>query len=342
MKKKFLKFSIYFILLCLFVIMTGSNIFAHKVIIFAYLGGDTVYTESYFSDGKKVKDGEIIVYDSQGNKLLEGKTDKDGLFNFKLPKKDDLKIILNATMGHKNSYILSASEIPDIPEKSSYIPTYLPPSRGRIEEGGRVNVCQADLTKYLGVPKFTFSVSEREDKIGVATGLAWTEYGGDMLFTEVLAMKGKGNLLITGKLGEVMKESAQAAFSYVRAHSDQLKIEKDFPKKFDLHIHVPEGAIPKDGPSAGITIAAALVSCLTKKPLRGDTAMTGEITLRGKVLPIGGLKNKLLAAQRGEIKRVILPKENEKDLSEIDQKIKENLEFIFVENVDEALKEALK
>ena len=217
-----------------------------------------------------------------------------------------------------------------------------PPSRGRIEEGGRVNVCQADLTKYLGVPKFIFSVSEREDKIGVATGLAWTEYGGDMLFTEVLAMKGKGNLLITGKLGEVMKESAQAAFSYVRAHSDQLKIEKDFPKKFDLHIHVPEGAIPKDGPSAGITIAAALVSCLTKKPLRGDTAMTGEITLRGKVLPIGGLKNKLLAAQRGEIKRVILPKENEKDLSEIDQKIKENLEFIFVENVDEALKEALK
>ncbi|PIW34216.1 MAG: hypothetical protein CO162_02550 [bacterium (Candidatus Ratteibacteria) CG_4_9_14_3_um_filter_41_21] len=137
MKKKFLKFSIYFILLCLFVIMTGSNIFAHKVIIFAYLAGDTVYTESYFSDGKKVKDGEIIVYDSQGNKLLEGKTDKDGLFNFKLPKKDDLKIILNATMGHKNSYILSASEIPDIPEKSSYIPTYLPPSRGRIEEGGK-------------------------------------------------------------------------------------------------------------------------------------------------------------------------------------------------------------
>lgn len=204
-----------------------------------------------------------------------------------------------------------------------------------------MNVTAKDLAKYLGVPKFTYSVSERKEKVGVATGLAWTEYGGDMLFTEVLAMKGKGKLLITGRLGEVMKESAQAALSYVRAHSDQLKIEKDFHKKFDIHIHVPEGAIPKDGPSAGITIAAALVSCLTKRAVRGDTAMTGEITLRGKILPIGGLKSKLLAAQRGEIKRVILPKENEKDLTEITEKVKENLKFIFVENVDDVLKETL-
>ncbi len=216
-----------------------------------------------------------------------------------------------------------------------------PPSGEGKREGRRVNVTAKDLAKYLGVPKFTYSVSERKEKVGVATGLAWTEYGGDMLFTEVLAMKGKGKLLITGRLGEVMKESAQAALSYVRAHSDQLKIEKDFHKKFDIHIHVPEGAIPKDGPSAGITIAAALVSCLTKRAVRGDTAMTGEITLRGKILPIGGLKSKLLAAQRGEIKRVILPKENEKDLTEITEKVKENLKFIFVENVDDVLKETL-
>ena len=206
---------------------------------------------------------------------------------------------------------------------------------------GTVDVSAKDLSNYLGVPKFTYSVSERKEKVGVATGLAWTEYGGDMLFTEVLAMKGKGKLLITGRLGEVMKESAQAALSYVRAHASELKIEKDFHKKFDIHVHVPEGAIPKDGPSAGITIAASLVSCLTKRPVRGDTAMTGEITLRGKVLPIGGLKSKLLAAQRGEIKRVILPKENEKDLTEVDQKVKENLKFIFVENVDDVLKEVL-
>ena len=207
---------------------------------------------------------------------------------------------------------------------------------------GMVNVSEKGLSKYLGVPKFTSNFTEREDKIGVATGLAWTEYGGDILFTEVLAMKGKGKLLITGRLGDVMKESAQAAFSYVRAHASELKTEKNFHKELDIHIHVPEGAVPKDGPSAGVTIVTALVSCLTKRKVRADTAMTGEITLRGRVLPIGGLKSKLLAAQRGEIKRVILPRENEKDLTEVDEKIKKNLKFIFVENIDEVLKEALR
>ncbi len=155
-------------------------------------------------------------------------------------------------------------------------------------------------------------------------------------------MKGDGKLLLTGNLGDVMKESAQAALSYVRAHALELGVEKNFHQKMDLHIHVPEGAVPKDGPSAGITIVTALVSCLTKRKVRADTAMTGEITLRGKVLPIGGLKAKLLAAQRGEIKRIILPRENEKDLTEVDKKIKQDLKFIFVENVAEVLKEALR
>jgi len=207
---------------------------------------------------------------------------------------------------------------------------------------GMVKVAEKDSAKYLGVPKFTFNFTERKDKVGVATGLAWTEYGGDILFTEVLAMKGKGKLLITGRLGDVMKESARAALSYVRAHASELKTEKDFHQKLDVHIHVPEGAVPKDGPSAGITIVTSLVSCLTKRKVRADTAMTGEITLRGKVLPIGGLKAKLLAAQRGEIKRIILPKENEKDLTEVDEKIKQDLKFIFVENIDEVLKAALR
>ncbi len=210
------------------------------------------------------------------------------------------------------------------------------------DQKGVVKVAEKDLAKYLGVAKFTFNFTEKKDKVGVATGLAWTEYGGDILFTEVLAMKGKGKLLITGRLGDVMKESAQAALSYVRANAFVLKTEKSFHKELDIHIHVPEGAVPKDGPSAGITIVTSLVSCLTKRKVRADTAMTGEITLRGKVLPIGGLKSKLLAAQRGEIKRIILPRENEKDLTEVDEKIKKNLKFIFVENIDEVLKEALR
>ncbi|MCM8833081.1 MAG: endopeptidase La [Candidatus Omnitrophica bacterium] len=198
-----------------------------------------------------------------------------------------------------------------------------------------------NLEKYLGPEKFTYLEIEKENKIGVATGLAWTEYGGEIIFTEVLTMKGKGDLILTGQLGDVMKESARAALSYVRAHSEEFGINPDFYKEFDIHIHVPEGAIPKDGPSAGITIVTALVSNLTGKPVDANLAMTGEITLKGKVLKIGGLKAKILAAQRAGIKKVIIPKENDKDLIEIPKKIKESIEIIEVEDINEVLKIAL-
>src|SRR5258705_4348093 len=178
-------------------------------------------------------------------------------------------------------------------------------------------VTAKNLQKYLGAPKFRTSKGEETAKVGVATGLAWTELGGELLATEVTIMPGKGKLTITGKLGEVMQESAQAALSYVRSRAGELGLERDFYQKVDIHIHIPEGAIPKDGPSAGVTMATALVSALTKIPVRHDLAMTGEVTLRGNVLPIGGLKEKVLAAHRGGIKRVLIPIENEKDIRDI-------------------------
>ncbi len=202
-------------------------------------------------------------------------------------------------------------------------------------------ITSKNVEKYLGPEKFSSLEVEKENKVGVATGMAWTEYGGEIIFTEVLTMKGKGNLILTGQLGEVMKESARAALSYVRAHAEGLGINPEFYKELDIHIHVPEGAIPKDGPSAGVTIITALVSCLTKRPVDANLAMTGEITLQGKVLKIGGLKAKILAAQRAGIKKVIIPKENEKDLIEIPKKVKESLEIIKVEDVKEVLKNAL-
>jgi ATP-dependent Lon protease len=202
-------------------------------------------------------------------------------------------------------------------------------------------ITSKNVEKYLGPEKFSSLEIEKENKVGVATGMAWTEYGGEIIFTEVLTMKGKGNLILTGQLGEIMKESARAALSYVRAHAEELGINPEFYKEFDIHIHVPEGAIPKDGPSAGVTIITALVSCLTKRPVDANLAMTGEITLQGKVLKIGGLKAKILAAQRAGIKKVIIPKENEKDLIEIPKKVKEYLEIIEVEDVEEVFKNAL-
>ncbi|MCX7917615.1 MAG: endopeptidase La [bacterium] len=198
-----------------------------------------------------------------------------------------------------------------------------------------------NIEKYIGPEKFSSFEIEKENKVGVATGMAWTEYGGEIIFTEVLTMKGKGELILTGQLGDVMKESARAALSYVRAHAEKLGINPDFYKELDIHIHVPEGAIPKDGPSAGVTIITALVSNLTGKPVDANLAMTGEITLQGKVLKIGGLKAKILAAQRAGIKKVIIPKENDKDLIEIPKKVKESLEIIEVEDVNEVLKHAL-
>jgi ATP-dependent Lon protease len=210
--------------------------------------------------------------------------------------------------------------------------------------GGRdkkVRVQQNTLEKFLGVPKFRFGLAEEKDEIGLVNGLAWTEFGGELLTTEVTVMPGKGKLIVTGKLGEVMQESAQAAMSYVRSRAMILGFDKDFYQKVDIHIHVPEGAIPKDGPSAGITMATALISALTRIPVKKDVAMTGEITLRGKVLPIGGLKEKILAAHRALISTIIIPKENEKDLKEIPKKILANLTIIPVENTDQVLRHAL-
>jgi len=197
------------------------------------------------------------------------------------------------------------------------------------------------VSDYLGKIKFHPRRKNEESEVGVATGLAWTEAGGELLETEVGLMPGKGKLILTGKLGEVMQESARAAVSYLRSRADLLGVEPDFNDKHDLHIHVPEGAIPKDGPSAGITMATALVSAATGVPVRKDLAMTGEITLRGKVLPVGGIKHKLLAAYRADITELILPRPNEKDLDEIPAEVRERLELHLVESMDEVLSLAL-
>src|SRR6184192_1689170 len=197
------------------------------------------------------------------------------------------------------------------------------------------------VTQYLGVPRFRNTMAEETNEIGIATGLAWTEVGGEILVTEATLMPGKGHLTLTGKLGDVMQESAQAAMSYVRSKAEEFGIQKDFNRKTDVHIHVPEGAIPKDGPSAGITLATALVSALARVPIRKDVAMTGEITLRGKVLPIGGVKEKVLAAHRAGIKNLILPKDNEKDLADIPKNVLDSLNVYMVQTMDEVLKIAL-
>src|SRR5437016_11627108 len=215
-------------------------------------------------------------------------------------------------------------------------------SEGKPREAKRpVEVNARNLDKYLGVRKFTYGIAEKKNQIGQVTGLAWTEVGGDLLTIEAVSLPGKGKTTTTGKLGEVMNESIQAALSVVRHRSKQLGIPADFYQKTDLHIHMPEGATPKDGPSAGIAICTAIVSILTGIPVRADVAMTGEITLRGEVLPIGGLKEKLLAAGRGGIKTVLIPEENAKDLVEINESIKKGLEIIPVSRMDEVLARAL-
>jgi ATP-dependent Lon protease len=204
-----------------------------------------------------------------------------------------------------------------------------------------VHIVPGNLKDYLGAAKFRYGMAEERDQIGAVTGLAWTEVGGDTLVIEVTVMPGNGKLTLTGKLGDVMKESAQAAFSYTRSKADELKIQPDFHEKFDIHIHIPEGAIPKDGPSAGITMATALISALTNIPVSKQVAMTGEITLRGRVLPIGGLKEKTLAAHRAGIRTVLLPKDNEKDIDDIPESVRKELTFIPVSHMDEVLKHAL-
>ncbi len=204
-----------------------------------------------------------------------------------------------------------------------------------------LKITSRNIPKYLGVPKFRYEKGEKEDRIGIAKGLAWTEVGGELLVIEVTTLPGRGKLTVTGKLGDIMKESAQAAVSYIRSRADELGLKKNFYQKLDIHIHIPEGATPKDGPSAGITMATALASALIQKPVRSSVAMTGEITLRGRVLPIGGLKEKMLAAHRAGITDVLVPQENEKDLKEIPNNILKALNVHLVEHMDEVLKKAI-
>jgi ATP-dependent Lon protease len=219
--------------------------------------------------------------------------------------------------------------------------------------GVAVKIAEGDLTprkieteeqvrEFLGAGRFTSDVAERTEEAGVATGLAWTSVGGEILFIEATRMFGTGKLQLTGQLGDVMKESAQAALSYVRTGSERYGIAKDFLEKSDIHIHIPAGSMPKDGPSAGVTMFTALISMLTGVRVRHDVAMTGEITLRGRVLPIGGLKEKVLAAHRAGIKRVIVPERNKPDLDEVPAEVKNDLEFVFVSKMDQVLDAALE
>jgi ATP-dependent Lon protease len=213
----------------------------------------------------------------------------------------------------------------------------------RVAEGESklVRVTAKNLHEFLGAPKFAAEETLKKDQVGVATGMAWTPVGGDLLYIEALLMKGKGNVLLTGQLGDVMKESAQAALSYAHSRVKELNINEELFSSNDIHIHVPEGAIPKDGPSAGITLATAIVSVFSNRAVRRDVAMTGEVTLRGNVLPIGGLKEKVLAAHRNKITTVIIPAANRKDLEEIPKEVSKDIEFVFVDHVRQVLKCAL-
>jgi ATP-dependent Lon protease len=210
------------------------------------------------------------------------------------------------------------------------------------KSGEKITVSPRNLEKYLGVKRFRYGRAEEHDQIGQVTGLAWTEVGGELLSIESTIVPGKGRLIHTGQLGDVMQESIQAATTVVRSRAQALGIDEDFYQKYDIHVHVPEGATPKDGPSAGVGMCTALVSALTKIPVRADVAMTGEITLRGEVLPIGGLKEKLLAAHRGGVTTVLIPEENRKDLAEIPKNVKDKLDIRAVKWIDEVLQVALQ
>ena len=204
-----------------------------------------------------------------------------------------------------------------------------------------ISIIPKNLEKYAGVRKFRENELEDKDLIGITTGLAWTEVGGELLLVEAVAVNGKGRIISTGKLGEVMKESIRAAESYVKSRSDDFGIDSNFFNSKDIHVHIPEGATPKDGPSAGVAMCTSIVSVMTGIPVKRDVAMTGEITLRGRVLPIGGLKEKLVAANRSNIKTVLIPKENERDLTEISKKLLKGLKIVTVSNVDDVLKHSL-
>ena len=211
-----------------------------------------------------------------------------------------------------------------------------------MEEGkDKVVVTSRNISRFLGKERYDYLMANEKNEIGIARGLAWTQVGGDTLQIEVNVMPGKGELLLTGQLGDVMKESAQAGISYIRSVADEYGIDAEFFQKKDIHVHIPEGAVPKDGPSAGITMATAMFSAIIGKPVRADLAMTGEITLRGRVLPIGGLKEKLLAAKYAKIKEVLVPAKNRPDIEEMDKEILQGLNIQFVDNMKEVLDEAL-
>ena len=208
-------------------------------------------------------------------------------------------------------------------------------------EGNSITVSTRNLSDFLGKEKYNFLMANKKDEIGIARGLAWTQVGGDTLQIEVNTMPGKGEIILTGQLGDVMKESAQTGITYIRSIAEQYGIDQSYFQEHDLHVHIPEGAVPKDGPSAGITMATAMLSAITGKPVRADLAMTGEITLRGRVLPIGGLKEKLLAARYARIREVLVPKENRPDIEEMDPEITDGLTITFVENMKEVLSRTL-
>ena len=215
-------------------------------------------------------------------------------------------------------------------------------ARAIMEKGKkRVVVTTKNLPDFLGKERFNYLMANPKDEIGISRGLAWTQVGGDTLQIEVNVMPGKGEFLLTGQLGDVMKESAQAGITYIRSIADRYEISPEYFQEHDIHIHIPEGAVPKDGPSAGITMATAMLSAIVEKPVRADLAMTGEITLRGRVLAIGGLKEKLLAAKYAKIKEVLVPGENRPDIEELDKEITKGLTITFVETMDEVLEKAL-
>lgn len=209
------------------------------------------------------------------------------------------------------------------------------------KKGVNFKITPSSLEKYLGKKKFRYDIIEGESEVGVVTGMAWTQVGGDTLFIETARVPGSGKIQLTGQLGDVMQESARAAITYIRSIAGEYQLEEDFYKKYDLHVHVPEGAVPKDGPSAGVTMFTSVLSALTEKPVRKDVAMTGEITLRGKVLPVGGIKEKVLAAHRAGIRTILLPKDNEADIDEIPQSVRRQLHFVLLERAQEALEYAL-
>jgi endopeptidase La len=273
--------------------------------------------------------------------ILEVDDDEDFSDGFDLDKMEDFDIddLDLSTAEDKEEEELGA-----VIEASNPMERVMPkrtPAAEAIPEDAHIMVDSDKLEEYLGIPRFKRRQREEKPEVGLVAGLAWTERGGEILTTEAILMPGKGKLALTGQLGDVMQESGQAALSYVRSRARDFDVDQDFHQKFDIHLHVPEGAIPKDGPSAGITLATTIVSALTGIAVRPDVAMTGEITLRGKVLPIGGLKEKVLAAHRAGMTEIIMPADNEKDAKDIPEEIAADLTLHFVENMDEVLRIAL-